>query len=92
MDVETRRRCEISAIRTWIRRKVYVCLFLRPFAGEVGAAHGAPGPWSTIPLYMTGGNIDMKHLCEGLDAVSTPPGGRCTFLYRSKWLDWLLVV
>ncbi|KAI5998538.1 hypothetical protein F5J12DRAFT_849405 [Pisolithus orientalis] len=81
MDVETRWRCEVSAIRTWIRRKVYVCLFLRPFAGEVGAAHGAPGSWSTIPLYMTGENIDMKHLCE-----------RCTFLFRGKGLDWLLVV
>ncbi|KAH7886657.1 hypothetical protein F5I97DRAFT_1024037 [Phlebopus sp. FC_14] len=38
---------------------------LRPFAGEMGVARGAPGAWSTIPPYATGGNIDTKHLNEG---------------------------
>ncbi|KAF9244458.1 hypothetical protein BU15DRAFT_85855 [Melanogaster broomeanus] len=38
---------------------------LRPFAGEMGVARGAPGAWSTIPPYVTGGNLDTKHLTEG---------------------------
>ncbi|KIJ62453.1 hypothetical protein HYDPIDRAFT_94414 [Hydnomerulius pinastri MD-312] len=38
---------------------------LRPFAGEMGLARGEPGAWSTIPPYVTGGNIDTKHLTEG---------------------------
>ncbi|KAF8551161.1 Acetamidase/Formamidase [Imleria badia] len=35
---------------------------LRPFAGEMGVARGVPGAWSTIPPYVTGGNLDTKYL------------------------------
>lgn len=38
---------------------------LRPFAGEMGVARGERGAWSTIPPYVTGGNLDTKHLTKG---------------------------
>lgn len=38
---------------------------LRPFPGEMGVARGAKGAWSTIPPYVTGGNLDTKHLTKG---------------------------
>ena len=37
---------------------------LRPFAGEMGVARGERGAWSTIPPYVTGGNLDTKHLTQ----------------------------
>ncbi|KAG6372440.1 Formamidase [Boletus reticuloceps] len=37
---------------------------LRPFAGEMGVARGERGAWSTIPPYVTGGNLDTKHLTK----------------------------
>lgn len=38
---------------------------LEPFCGEIGLAHAAPGAFSTIPPYRTGGNLDTKHLTRG---------------------------
>ncbi|KAG8215651.1 hypothetical protein J3R82DRAFT_7522 [Butyriboletus roseoflavus] len=38
---------------------------LRPFAGEMGLARGERGAWSTIPPYVTGGNLDTKYLTKG---------------------------
>jgi len=38
---------------------------LRPFAGEMGVAPGKPGAHSTIPPYVTGGNLDTKQLVAG---------------------------
>jgi acetamidase/formamidase len=38
---------------------------LRPFLGVAGVARAAPGPWSTIPPYATGGNVDCKHVTQG---------------------------
>ncbi|KAG9312416.1 hypothetical protein JVU11DRAFT_6797 [Chiua virens] len=38
---------------------------LRPFAGEMGVARGVAGKWSTIPPYVTGGNLDTKQLTKG---------------------------
>jgi len=38
---------------------------IRPFAGEMGVARSAPGAWSTIPPYATGGNVDTRHLTQG---------------------------
>ncbi|KAF8625455.1 hypothetical protein AX17_006856 [Amanita inopinata Kibby_2008] len=38
---------------------------LRPFAGEMGVAPGKQGAFSTIPPYVTGGNLDTKHLTAG---------------------------
>ncbi|KAJ4465075.1 hypothetical protein J3R30DRAFT_3665559 [Lentinula aciculospora] len=38
---------------------------LNPFAGEMGVAQKEKGPFSTIPPYNTGGNIDTKHVTAG---------------------------
>ncbi|CCM05238.1 uncharacterized protein FIBRA_07448 [Fibroporia radiculosa] len=38
---------------------------LRPFAGEMGVAQAAKGPFSTIPPYKTGGNIDTRYMSAG---------------------------
>lgn len=38
---------------------------LKPFAGEMGVARKEKGPFSTIPPYATGGNIDTKHVTAG---------------------------
>ena len=31
----------------------------------MGVARGERGAWSTIPPYVTGGNLDTKHLTKG---------------------------
>lgn len=38
---------------------------LRPFLGVVGVAPEEDGEFSTIPPYVTGGNIDCKHITVG---------------------------
>ncbi|KAJ4493439.1 Formamidase [Lentinula edodes] len=38
---------------------------LNPFAGEMGVARKEKGPFSTIPPYNTGGNIDTRHVTAG---------------------------
>lgn len=38
---------------------------IRPFLGIVGVADEARGAFSTIPPYVTGGNIDTKHITVG---------------------------
>lgn len=38
---------------------------LSPFCGEIGVAPGEPGPHSTIPPGLHGGNMDTKHLTVG---------------------------
>ena len=40
---------------------------LKPFCGTTGVAQAAPGPYSTIPPYATGGNMDIRDLSEGVD-------------------------
>ncbi|KAF8839226.1 Acetamidase/Formamidase [Paxillus ammoniavirescens] len=49
----------------YLNREKGIRVPLRPFAGEMGVARGALGAWSTIPPYVTGGNLDTKHLTEG---------------------------
>ncbi|KAF9222233.1 Formamidase [Gyrodon lividus] len=49
----------------YLNREKGIRVPLRPFAGEMGVARGVPGAWSTIPPYVTGGNLDTKHLVEG---------------------------
>ena len=49
----------------WFDKEKGIKIPLRPFAGEMGVAPGAPGPHSTIPPYRTGGNIDTKHMVKG---------------------------
>jgi acetamidase/formamidase len=39
---------------------------LKPFCGTVGVAPAAPGPFSTLPPYRTGGNMDIRDLTEGV--------------------------
>jgi acetamidase/formamidase len=39
---------------------------LRPFCGTVGVAQAAPGSFSTLPPYRTGGNMDIRDLTEGV--------------------------
>lgn len=38
---------------------------IKPFLGVVGVARAEAGPFSTIPPYETGGNIDTKHITAG---------------------------
>jgi len=38
---------------------------IRPFLGVVGLAHAKDGEFSTIPPYVTGGNIDTKYITAG---------------------------
>ncbi|CZT43421.1 probable formamidase [Rhynchosporium secalis] len=49
---------------------------IKPFLGVVGLAHEENGQFSTIPPYITGGNIDCKHITVGstLDLPVKVPG------------------
>lgn len=49
----------------WFDKLKGIKIQLRPFAGEMGVAQAAKGPFPTIPPYHTGGNIDTKHLSQG---------------------------
>ncbi|TFK49618.1 Formamidase [Heliocybe sulcata] len=49
----------------WFDEAKGIKIPLRPFAGEMGVARGVKGPYSTIPPYNTGGNIDTKHVTVG---------------------------
>jgi acetamidase/formamidase len=49
----------------WFDEKKGIKVPLRPFAGEMGVAQKIKGPFSTIPPYHTGGNIDTKHITVG---------------------------
>ncbi|KIK39083.1 hypothetical protein CY34DRAFT_808665 [Suillus luteus UH-Slu-Lm8-n1] len=49
----------------WFDEKKGIKVPLRPFAGEMGVAQKTKGPFSTIPPYHTGGNIDTKHITVG---------------------------
>ena len=49
----------------WFDEEKGIRLPLRPFAGEMGVAMTEKGPHSTIPPYVTGGNIDTKHVSKG---------------------------
>ncbi|MDG2534180.1 acetamidase/formamidase family protein [Sphingomonas sp. HITSZ_GF] len=40
---------------------------LRPFCGIVGVAQAAPGEFSTVPPYHTGGNMDTRDLTVGVE-------------------------
>lgn len=40
---------------------------LRPFCGIVGVEQAAPGEFSTMPPYHTGGNMDLRDLGVGVD-------------------------
>jgi acetamidase/formamidase len=40
---------------------------LRPFCGIVGVAQAAPGEFSTVPPYHTGGNMDTRDLARGVE-------------------------
>jgi len=40
---------------------------LRPFCGIVGVEQAAPGEFSTLPPYATGGNMDLRDLTVGVD-------------------------
>ena len=50
---------------TYLNKERGIRVPLRPFAGEMGVARGERGAWSTIPPYVTGGNLDTKHLTKG---------------------------
>lgn len=49
----------------WFDREKGIKIPLRPFPGEMGVAPGKDGPFSTIPPYNTGGNLDTKYLRAG---------------------------
>ncbi|KAF9556122.1 Acetamidase/Formamidase [Agrocybe pediades] len=49
----------------WFDEERGIKIPLRPFAGEMGVAPGKPGAHSTIPPYVTGGNLDTKQLVAG---------------------------
>ncbi|PPQ72684.1 hypothetical protein CVT24_012662 [Panaeolus cyanescens] len=49
----------------WFDEQRGIKIPLRPFAGEMGVAPGADGPFSTIPPYRTGGNLDTRQLVAG---------------------------
>ncbi|WP_330702911.1 acetamidase/formamidase family protein [Novosphingobium resinovorum] len=40
---------------------------LRPFCGILGVEQAAPGEFSTMPPYHTGGNLDLRDLTVGVD-------------------------
>jgi acetamidase/formamidase len=40
---------------------------LRPFCGIIGVEQAAPGEFSTMPPYATGGNMDLRDLVVGVD-------------------------
>lgn len=48
---------------TEFKRGIHVPI--KPFLGVVGVAPEAEGEFSTIPPYITGGNIDCKHITAG---------------------------
>ena len=50
---------------TYLNKEKKIRVPVRPFAGEMGVARGERGAWSTIPPYVTGGNLDTKHLTAG---------------------------
>ena len=50
---------------TYLNKEKGIRIPIRPFAGEMGVARGERGAWSTIPPYVTGGNLDTKHLTKG---------------------------
>ncbi|KIJ19586.1 formamidase [Paxillus involutus ATCC 200175] len=56
---------DLPRLYAYLNREKGIRVLLRPFAGEMGVARSAPGAWSTIPPYVTGGNLDTKHLMEG---------------------------
>lgn len=49
----------------YLKKEKGIRVPLHPFPGEMGVARGAKGAWSTIPPYVTGGNLDTKHLTKG---------------------------
>jgi len=49
----------------WFDKNKGIKIPLRPFTGEMGVAPGEKGAFSTIPPYITGGNIDTKHVTVG---------------------------
>lgn len=56
---------ENGAGYAWFDEEKGIRIPLRPFAGEMGIARAAPGAHSTIPPYVTGGNIDTRHVTAG---------------------------
>ncbi|KAJ3991810.1 Formamidase [Lentinula boryana] len=50
---------------TYFNEEKGIKIILCPFAGEMGVARKERGPFSTIPPYNTGGNIDTKHITAG---------------------------
>jgi len=50
---------------TWFDEKKGIKIPLKPFNGEIGVAPAQDGQHSTIPPYVTGGNIDLKHITKG---------------------------
>ena len=49
----------------WFDEKKGIRIPLKPFLGEIGVAPAEKGQYSTIPPYVTGGNIDLKHITAG---------------------------
>ncbi|KAJ3782382.1 Formamidase [Lentinula aff. detonsa] len=50
---------------TYFNEEKDIKILLCPFAGEMGVVRKERGPFSTIPPYNTGGNIDTKHITAG---------------------------
>ncbi|THH27902.1 hypothetical protein EUX98_g6287 [Antrodiella citrinella] len=50
---------------TWFDEEKGIKIPLKPFNGEIGVAPADNGKHSTIPPYLTGGNIDLKHITKG---------------------------
>jgi acetamidase/formamidase len=58
-DLETHRKEGYTVFKEGIH------IPITPFLGVVGVAHEEKGEFSTIPPYLTGGNIDCKHITLG---------------------------
>ena len=57
-----------------------VTLDLHPFCGIIGVQREEPGEFRTRPPGVWGGNMDVKHLSKGIDALATCLDARCRAL------------
>ena len=55
---------------------------LKPFAGTIGVAPAEPGLHSIVPPRRVGGNMDIRDLAAGTDALPAGRGGRRPVLGR----------
>ena len=55
---------------------------LKPFAGTIGVAPAEPGLHSVVPPRRVGGNLDIRDLTAGVDALSAGRSGGRAVLDR----------